>query len=198
MPFEERRGSSKISVDKWGIMLIRNNYLALVMVLWLVFPGCGEPFKKNHSKMPAMKSFDREIVRSVLKPLVGKYTGHLSMDDTTDTSYRVQLVLFIAEVPDGEDEKGLPRRRPELRAFYRCLDHGCDSVIEKTLMGRYYVETSSLTLVSLAGLTRDIDSVSFSGFYRKGKITGQLHSFRGCVGHLELQKNTDEMMGPQR
>jgi hypothetical protein len=153
-----------------------------------ILSGCADGLEDKKHKQRVAELEDRAHLRSTLRPLVGTYVGDVSNEAMGKDPFPVQLIVFIGEEPDGVNENGELKLRPELRALYRRLDYRYDSSSEKNLIGRFYVETSSLTFVSQTNMSRENESVTFAGVYRDGEIAGELSNYRGVMGLMKVKR----------
>lgn len=164
----------------------------IVLLVAVISVGCADGFENKRHKQRMAELEDRDDLRASFQALVGIYDGYIVNKRMGEDPYPIILEVFIGEEPDGLNEDGELRLRPELRAWFMRTDQGRDNTSsEKYLVGRYYKETSDITFVSQSRSMGSKDAVTFSGVVRGDMIVGEASNFRGVMGTLSVKKRSN-------
>lgn len=162
---------------------------ALLLAVSLVALGCadGVDLKKHKQRLSELE--DRDDLRATFESLVGVYDGLIVNKRMNEDPYPIVIEIFIGEEPDGLNENGELRLRPELRAWFMRTDQGRDNTSsEKYMVGRFYKETSDITFISQSRTMGGKDAVTFTGVVRGDTIIGEASNFRGFMGTLTVKR----------
>ncbi|MEY4617684.1 MAG: hypothetical protein RJB66_2644 [Pseudomonadota bacterium] len=162
-------------------------YLLFVLLIVPISCADGVDLKKHKQRISELE--DREDLRATFESLVGIYDGLIVNKRLNEDPYPVILEVFIGEEPDGLNENGELRLRPELRAWFMRTDQGRDNTSsEKYMIGRFYKETSDITFVSQSRSFGGKDAVTISGAVRGDSIIGEASNFRGFMGTFTVKR----------
>ncbi|MNK06225.1 hypothetical protein D3C87_241170 [compost metagenome] len=150
----------------------------LLSVLMLSLVGCA--FDKDKGTTDRAEIQDRQNLEKNHKLIVGTYQGIMT---TPSRKHDIELTLFSLEIRDGENSKGLPKYRKELRALYKKINPVGPDV---TFDARFFAEMGQLILTPLVS-PKGADDISTIDAKLVGqRLTGKVSSISGEVGYLDV------------